>query len=189
MNKFLLLIAFAVGFTATAQDDCQYTILTNQEGKEYKSTKEYVMYEKVFGGSSSFVFFSLSLPNEIPVLGFQLVAKSQDFPKAYCIDKNSKIYLQLSNGKIITLITIFDEQCSKLVYDAENKNNIRVLSGTFLFTKGSMEELEKYPVTLMRVKYSTETVDYPIRKEITSETNGNKYFPEAYFMNYLKCLK
>lgn len=188
MKKFLQLALLALTFTASAQEPCEHTIITSG-GKEYKSTKDYVVYEKVFGTTSTFVFFSMSLPEGIPVLNFQLLAKSQEFPKAYCLDKSSRIYLQLENGKVVTLISALDENCANLIYDNESKNNIRVLSGSFLFTKGSIEELEKSPVTMMRVKYSTETVDYPVRKELTSETNNTKYFPEMYFKNHLKCLE
>lgn len=188
MKKFFMLALLALAFTANAQEEkCDYTIVTSG-GKEYKSTKDYVVYEKVFGTTSTFVFFSMSLPDGIPVLNFQLLAKSQEFPKAYCLDKTSRIYLQLENGKVVTLISALDESCANLIYDQASKNNIRVLSGSFLFTKGSMEELEKSPVTMMRVKYSTETVDYPVRKELTSETNNTKYFPETYFKNHIKCL-
>ncbi|OYQ43640.1 hypothetical protein CHU92_03165 [Flavobacterium cyanobacteriorum] len=190
MKKTLIaLLLLWICIPGRAQGDCKFTTVSNTEGNEYKSTAEYLMYEKVFAGSSAFVFFSLSVTEGIPVLNFQLLHKSQDFPKAYCLDKASRIYLQLTNGKIITLISVGQEQCASLMYDSESKSNMRILSGMFLFGKGSMEELEKYPVTLMRVKYSTETVDYTIRKEIQSETVSGKFFPENYFVNYLKCIK
>ncbi len=189
MNKLFLYLLLVLNVCAQAQEDCKFTVVDSGEGKEYKSTKEYVMYEKVFGGTSTFVFFSLAAPDGVPVLNFQLLAKSDEFPPAYCIDKNSRIYMQLTNGKIITLINVFDERCSTLLYDSENKKNIRVLTGSFLFTKGTLEDLEKFPISFMRIKYSTETVDYPVRNELTSETNNEKYFPDKYFMNYLKCLE
>jgi hypothetical protein len=135
------------------------------------------------------MFFSLRNPDGIPILDFQLLAKSKEFPKAYCIDKASKIYIQLTNGKIITLISATEEQCAGLIYDSNEKNNIRILTGSFLFTLGSLEELEKTPISFIRVKYATEMVDYIIRKELQSESNGEKYFPENYFINTLKCIQ
>lgn len=188
-KAFFILVLFALAFTAHAQEDCDFTIVTAEDGSEFKSTKEYLMYEKVFGGTSQFIFFSLSNNEGVPVLNFQLLSKSRDFTKIYCLDQSSRIYLQLTNGKIITLINALEEQCSGLMYDSSEKTNIRVLTSSFLFTKGSLEDLEKYPIAFMRIKYTTETVDYPVRKELASETTSVKYFPESYFINNLKCLQ
>ncbi|MGV3459524.1 MAG: hypothetical protein ACO1N9_03600 [Flavobacterium sp.] len=191
MKKVLLLLMLGVTLTGMAQNkECDYSVNSKEDGKEIRTTKEYMMYERVFGGTSTFVFFSMTIADGLPLLNFQLLAKSKDFPKAQCFDKASKIYMQLENGKVVTLINALDtESCAGLMYDSENQNNIRVLTGTFLFTKGSLEELEKSRVTLLRVKYATEQADYSIRKELTSETNTTKYTPESYFMNNLKCLQ
>lgn len=190
MKKFLLLLLIGLSFTVNAQNkDCEYTVMSSDGGNEIKSTKEYLMYEKVFGGTSQFMFFSMSNNEGIPVLNFQLLAKSKEFPKVYCIDKTSKIYVQLTNGKIVTLISATEEQCSGLVYDSAEKNNLRILTGNFLFTKGSLEELENNTISFIRVKYVNETVDYPIKKELDSESMAKKYFPEAYFVNNLRCIQ
>jgi hypothetical protein len=190
MKKLLFFSLLIMTFAGNAQqNDCKLTEIPNEDGTVIKSTSEYMMYEKVFAGTSQFVFFSLSNNSGIPVLNFQLLSKSKEFPKAYCLDKASKIYIQLNNGKIITLISALEEQCAGLVYDQAEKNNIRILSGMFLFTKGSFDELEKTPISFIRVKYATETVDYPIRKELNSETMAQKYYPENYFINTLKCIE
>jgi hypothetical protein len=190
MKKVLLLLMLGATFTGIAQNNCDYAINSKEDGKTIKSTKEYMMYERVFGGTSSFVFFSLTSSDGLPMLNFQLLAKSKEFPKAQCLDKASKIYLQLENGKIVTLINAQEtENCAGLMYDSDAHNNIRILTGTFLFTKGSLEELEKSRVTMMRVKYATELVDYSVKKELTSETNTLKYTPENYFLDNLKCIQ
>ena len=173
MKKIVMLLLMAVSITTMAQTDCNYTVENTEEGKEFKTTGEYMMYEKVFGGSSQFIFFSLTNSGGTPLLNFQLL----------------RIYIQLTNGKIVTLINALENQCAGLVYDNAEKNNIRILSSTFLFTKGSFEDLEKSTITFIRVKYTTETVDYPIRSELNSETMKKHYFPEKYFINYLKCLE
>ncbi|MDV6166807.1 hypothetical protein R1T16_00110 [Flavobacterium sp. DG1-102-2] len=175
--------------TETPKNGCDYTIVTGNDGQELKSTKEYLMYEKVFAGTSQFMFFSLTNSEGVPILNFQLLAKSKEFPKSYCIDSASKIYIQLNNGKIVTLISATEDQCSGLVYDSNEKNNLRILTGTFLFTKGSLEDLEKYDISFIRVKYVNETVDYPVKKELDSESMKKKYYPEAYFINTLKCIQ
>ncbi|MFD2603623.1 MULTISPECIES: hypothetical protein [Flavobacterium] len=190
MKKLLLMALLGFGLAATAQNkDCEFTIISNGDGKELKSTKDYLMYEKVFAGTSQFMFFSMSNNEGVPVLNFQLLAKSKEFPKVFCIDKTSKIYIQLTNGKIITLISATEEQCSGLIYDNNEKNNIRVLTGSFLFTKGSLEELEKNSISFIRVKYATETVDYPVKSELNSENMKEKYSPDTYFINNLKCIR
>jgi hypothetical protein len=190
MKKLLLLALLAIPFTINAQTkDCDYTVISSENGKELKSTKEYLMYEKVFGGTSQFMFFSLTTSEGMPILNFQLLAKSKEFPKVYCLDKASKIYIQLTNGKIISLISATEEQCSGLIYDSSEKNNLRVLTGNFLFTVGSLEELEKNTISFIRVKYVNETVDYPVKQELDSESMKQKYNPQAYFINNLKCIQ
>ena len=189
MKRLFILLLMVVSIATTAQTDCNYTIENTEDGTELKTTGEYMMYEKVFGGSSQFIFFSLTNSGGTPLLNFQLLSKSKDFPQLYCLDKTSRIYLQLTNGKVIVLINALDNQCAGLVYDNAEKNNIRILSSTFLFTKGSLEELEKSTITFIRIKYTTETVDYPIRSELNSETMKKQYFPEKYFINYLKCMQ
>lgn len=191
MKKFLVALALGLSLAGNAQNnkDCEYTVVSSENGKELKSTKESLMYEKVFGGTSQFMFFSLTNSEGVPILNFQLLAKSKEFPKVYCLDKASKIYIQLTNGKIITLISATEEQCSGLIYDSNEKNNLRVLSGNFLFTVGSLEDLEKTSISFIRVKYVNETVDYPMKKELDSESMKQKYFPEDYFINNLKCIQ
>lgn len=173
---------------AVAQE-CTYSVDDKTEGQELKSLPEYLMYEKVFAGTSQFLFFSLSNSQGLPLVNVQLLSKSKDFTKAFCFDKASKVYLQLQSGRVISLISATEEQCSGLMFDENEKNNIRVLTGVFLFPVGSFEELEKSPITFIRVKYSTEQVDYPIRHELASETMKKSYKPDEYFIDYLKCIK
>lgn len=193
MKKLFIKVLFAAVLTIPAlgfaQKECNFAIQDTTAGQELRTTGEYLMHEKVFGGNSQYVFFTLSNSQGLPMVNFQLLAKGKEFPKVYCLDKASKIYLQLENGKVVTLLSATEEQCSGLIYDETQKNNIRVLTGVFLFTKGSPEELEKSPVTFMRVKYSGETVDYPLRAELKSETMGKTYNPENYFIDYIKCIK
>jgi len=185
-TTLLLVVSLAL---SAQQDECKSTVTTKEDGVEVKSTREYLMYEKVFAGTSQFMFFSLTNSDGVPMLNFQFLAKGKDFPKVYCIDKASKIYLQLANGKIVTLISASEDQCSGLVYDSNEQNNIRILTATFLFAKGTIEDLEKSPISFIRVKYSTETVDYNMKKELDSESMKQKYYPENYFINTLKCIK
>jgi hypothetical protein len=61
--------------------------------------------------------------------------------KANCFDKNSKLILQLNNGKIITLIHIDQENCGTMIRDDKGFDN-RITSGIFMFMKESFEDLK-----------------------------------------------
>ncbi|MFP5439639.1 MAG: hypothetical protein ACLGH8_17825 [Bacteroidia bacterium] len=174
---------------AQKNKECKYAIEDTTKGEELRTTPEYLMYERSFGGSSQFIFFSLSNSQGVPLVNFQLLSKAKDFPKMYCLDKDSRIYVQLANNRIVTLVYGGEGQCSMLIYDDKEKNNIRALTGPFLFMKGSMEDLESSAITFIRVKYSGEIVDYPIRTELTSETMQQTFTPERYFIENLKCVK
>ncbi len=187
MKRFFSLILLAIAGTVYSQD-CDFNIMTTEEGQEIKTTKDYMMYERIFGNSSQFMFFSLTNTNGVPLLNFQYLAKSKDFPPVYCLDKSSRMYIQLANGKVVQLISATEDQCSGLIYDSTEQNNIRILTASFFFTVGSIEDLEQSPISFIRIKYATEMVDYPLKSELLSENNGLTYKPDRYFMNNLKCL-
>lgn len=171
-----------------AQKTCEYSTDVKDSIGTYKITKEYMIYEKKFAGNSSYIFLSLTLTDGTPFLNVQLIQKSKEFMKANCFDKNSKLFFQLDNGKIVTLLHIDQENCGTMVRDGEGFDN-RLLVGNFMFIKGSMEDLKSAPVNLMRIKYLTDTDDYVLRKEFTSELNNQVYQPESYFLNYLHCIE
>src|SRR6187402_1991840 len=117
-----------------AQKPCEYaTNITDSIGT-YISTKEYLVSEKVFGGNSSYIFYSLALTDGLPTLTLQIIQKSKDFLKADCFDKNSKLFLQLQNGKLVTLTHIDQESCGTMLRDDKGFDN-RVKSGVFMFLK------------------------------------------------------
>jgi hypothetical protein len=188
MNKFALLLIFIINATLFAQKNCEYSTNVKDSIGTYKSTKEYMIYEKNFAGNKSYIFFSLVATDGTPTLNLQLIQKSKDFMKANCFDKNSKIFLQLNNGKIITLLHIDQENCGTMVRDDAGFDN-RLLAGTFMFMKGSFEDLKSSPVNLMRIKYLTDIDDYIFRKEFTAEMDNQVYQPDSYFINYLHCVE
>jgi hypothetical protein len=180
---FFLLISIQ-GF---AQKICEYSANVKDSIGTYKSTKEYMIYEKNFAGNKNYIFFSLVLTDGTPTLNVQFIQKSKDFMKANCFDKNSKLFFQLNNGKIVTLLHIDNENCGTMVRDNEGFDN-RLLVGNFMFIKGSFEDLKSSPVNLMRVKYLTDLEDYVFRKEFTAEMDNKIYQPENYFISYLHCI-
>jgi hypothetical protein len=188
MKKVVLLILFLISSTLFAQKPCEYSVNVTDSIGSYKSTKEHMIYEKIFAGNNNYIFYSLALTDGMPTLNINFIQKSKDFLKANCFDKNSKLFLQLNNGKIITLLHIDKESCGTLIRD-ENGFDNRVLTGTFMFMKGSFEELKSSPVNMMRIKYLIDIEDYVIKKEFQSELNNQVYQPETYFINYLHCIE
>lgn len=188
MKQLLVITLFFLSLTTFAQKPCEYSMNVTDSIGSYKSTVEYMISEKNFAGSSSYVFFSLALTDGLPTLNVQLIQKSKDFMKANCFDKNSKLFLQLNNGKIITLLHIDEENCGSLIRDDKNFDN-RVITGSFMFMKDSFEELKNSPVSLMRIKYLTDTEDYIVKKEFTSELNNMTYQPEKFFINTILCIE
>ncbi len=188
MRQLILLFFFLVSIHLFAQKPCEYSVNVTDSIGTYKSTKEYMIYEKNFAGNTNYIFFTLALTDGLPTLNLQLIQKSKAFLKANCFDKESKMFLQLNNGKIITLLHIDQENCGSMVRDDKGFDN-RILTGTFMFLKGSIEDLKSSPVNLMRIKYLTDIDDYVMQKEFKSELNNEIYQPENYFINNLKCIQ
>ena len=190
MMKSLLLTFFIFfQFTAFAQKDCDYSTNVVDTIGSYKATKDYLVHERIFAGNSTYIFFSLVNVDGTPYLKVQTVNKSSDFIKAICFDVNSKIYLQLVNGKIVTLVHTENETCGNMVRVEEENKNTRILTGDFMFLKGSFEDLKSSPVSLIRIKSVTDTQDYVFKKELVSELMKQTYYPENYFMDYIKCIE
>lgn len=187
MKKLIFVLLFLISATIYAQKDCEYSSNLNDSIGSYKSTKDYVIYERVFGNSQMSIFFSLVNADGLPSLNVQMIQKSADFIPAKCFDKNSRIYLQLDNGIVITLIGIDQESCGNSVYN--NNETSRILGGFFLFTKGSLEDLKQSPMSIIRIKFSGETVDYIAKSELISEVDKKTYNPNHFFMDYLKCIE
>lgn len=188
MKHLFLTILILSSFSLFAQKQCEYSTNVVDSIGSYKVTKEYMISEKNFAGTSSYIFFSLALTDGIPTLNIQLIQKSKGFIKANCFDKNSKLFLQLNDGSIISLIHKDQENCGTLLRDDKGFDN-RVTSGEFYFVKDSFEKLKNSPISLMRIKYLTDLEDYAVKKEFTSELDNKVYFPETYFIKNLSCIE
>ena len=187
--KQLLLTIFTIStFSLFAQKQCDYGTNVVDSIGSYKVTKEYMISEKNFAGTSSYIFFSLALTDGVPTLNIQLIQKSKGFIKANCFDKNSKLFLQLNDGNIISLIHKDQENCGTLLRDDKGFDN-RVTTGEFYFLKDSFEKLKSSPLSLMRIKYLTDLEDYIIKKEFTSELDNKVYQPENYFIKNISCIE
>jgi len=187
MKQFLLFFLF-IGWSAMAQKPCDFSTNVIDSIGTYKSTKESLIYEKNFAGNASYIFNSIEIADGTPMLNVQFIEKSYDFIKSKCLDKNSKLYFQLTNGRIVTLLHVDENICGNMVRDDKGMNN-RIMTGYFMFRKEDYQYLKASPISLMRIKYATETVDYIIKKEFKSELDGIYYSPENYFMDYFHCIE
>ena len=188
--KHLLSLLLLLTLSVNAQKkDCIYDIEEKTDSTSLRVLPNVLMHEKIFGNTNEYLFFALLNDNGTPMLSIQQLQKSKDFIKTNCIAKNSKIVLQLMNGKIINLISSDEEACSVLTYDTKEKNNIRVLDGYFYFTKTNYEELKNSPISLMRIQFAGETKDYILKSELNSETLKTKSKPDSFFMEFLKCVE
>ncbi len=185
MKRIVLFLL--IGSSAWAQAPCEFSMEVADSLGTYKSTKDYLMHEKVFGNSRTLLYFSLVQSDGMPVLNLQLIQKSPDFIAAECLDKNSRLFLQLDNGKIVPLIHLAQENCGTTVR-LDGANN-RILSSYFMFVKDTYEELKKSNVSLLRIKYATGTHDYVVKPAIVSEIDGKAYTPEKYFIDHLRCIE
>lgn len=188
ITRISLIVCLFMQLHLMAQAPCEYSTNVNDSIGSYKSTKEFIMHERNFAGKSSYIFFALVNVDGTPYLKFQQIEKSDSFIKANCFDNRSRLYLQLANGKVVTLVHTNDEACSTLIPVSEENKHSRLLNGSFYFLKGSIEDLKTSPITLLRVRYATDTVDFALKKEFTSELTGLKYEPESYFVKYLNCI-
>ncbi|MEO0046260.1 MAG: hypothetical protein RL705_1451 [Bacteroidota bacterium] len=184
--KFLVLMLL-LNLTAFAQKPCEIDNDIKDSLGTFKSTKQYIIFERSFAGNATDIFFSLYNNNGVLGLDVQILQSSEDFIKALCFDTNSKIYLQLNNGKIVTLLYTEADNCGNLLRDDKNRNN-RVITGSFVFSKENYSYLKTSPVTYMRIKLAGETIDYPYRTAFVSEMDKKVYEPETYFIDYLHCV-
>jgi hypothetical protein len=188
MNKIVLALLLFAGMNAFSQKPCEIDTNVTDSLGTYKSTKQFIVFERSFAGNSTDIFFNLTSYNGILGLETQILRRNSGFIKANCFDANSRIYLQLNNGKIVTLIYVGNETCGTFISN-ENSPGSRIMTGSFVFSKENYEELKVSPVTYMRIKFAGETVDYPFKTEFTAELDKKTYQPESYFINYLKCVE
>ena len=187
--KIKFLFFFLLSFTLTnAQKPCEFTINVKDSIGTLKETKSCVVYERVFGGKTTLISLSLASANDTPILKLQHIQKSKAFETPICFEKGSKIVIQLSNGKIYTMLYADEPKCDDLIYNETEKLNNRYVEANFLFLKDDFEDLKRYPISFMRVRYAGENTDYVIQKELDCETLVETYFPANFFIDNFNCI-
>ena len=188
MRFFTITVILLIQSVVFSQKNCDFDINTTDSLGVYKETKSHLIYEKGFGNSSQLVFLSMGSDNSTPFLKLQLIQKSKDFITPKCIDKNSRIYFQLTNGKIYTLVNATNDKCDNLIFNDADKENNRLLDCTFLFLKNDFEDLKKYPIMLMKIKLASDEKEYVISKELISEKIKTTSNPERFFIDNFHCI-
>ncbi len=190
-HKFVVLIAFFfVSVFAFAQKPCEFDFEVKNDSIDFRETKNHLIYEKEFGKKSSYAFISLLNDGGYIMLNYQKVQKSDSFIETECFDKNTRMYLQLTNGKIYTLIHIDNSICSTRIPDLENKSNIRVLNTSFFFMKDDFEDLKKFPVAILQIRFATGEKDsYVMEKELISKNLEVTSNPERIFIDNFHCIE
>ena len=186
--KLKFIIFCLLNYCFLNAQNCDYSSNVKDSLGTYKCTKDYLISEKFFGSKKKFIYFSLASDNGIPFLNVQFIEKSNDFIKVACFDKNSKVYIQLTDGKIISLVHINEMNCGTSITD-QSGFRTRINTGYFMFLKESFEQLKQTPMALIRFRIGSETTDYIIKSEFKSEQDSQNYQPATYFVNNLKCIE
>ena len=185
----LTTLLLCINFSFSQVKACDFEIDLATDTSSTRVLKDKIIDESIFGNTTSFLTFKLFEVDGLLGVNFQYLQKSKDFLSPICIDKTTKIYLELSNGKQVKLVNSNEIQvCNELQYDAVNKNNVRVLTGNFYFTPENFQDLKTEKVYLIKITAGTGDVNFVIKPELNSEIYNEKSTPDAYFIDYLKCL-
>ena len=137
MKTFIKYTAFLLLINLSFSQDklCAFETNIVTDTSSTRVLTDEIIDEYIFGNTTSFLTFKMFEADGILGINFQYLQKSKDFLTPICIDKNTKIVLELANGKQVKLVNSTDlTTCNELQYDAINKNNLRVLNGFFYFS-------------------------------------------------------
>jgi len=191
MKTFLKLTALLLltNLSFSQNKACDFEVDEATDTSSTRVLNEKIVDESIFGNTTSFLTFKLFEVDGVLGVNFQYLQKSKDVLPPICIDKNTKMILELSNGKQVKLInSTGTETCNELQYDAVNKNNLRVLDGFFYFAPENFTDLKTEKVYLIKITANTGDVNFVIKPTLNSEIYKTKSTPDTYFIDYLKCL-
>lgn len=189
MKKFYIIALLLISTFAIAQKDgCDFEIKELTDSTSTHVLRENIVYENIYGSTSSFLTFKLYEVDGVLGLNLQYIQKSQGFLEPICVDKSTTLSIYLNNGKEIKLInSLPNEICNNLSYDPVNKNNIRILTCYFNFTPTNFNELKTEEIYLLKMTATTGEISFAIPKKLNSEIFKGEYYPSKYFISNLKC--
>ena len=191
MKTFIKYTAFLLLINLSFSQDklCAFETNIVTDTSSTRVLTDEIIDEYIFGNTTSFLTFKMFEADGILGINFQYLQKSKDFLTPICIDKNTKIVLELANGKQVKLVNSTEiETCNELQYDAVNKNNLRVLNGFFYFSPENFTDLKTEKVYLIKITANTGDVNFVIKPYLNSEIYKTKSKPDTYFIENLKCL-
>jgi hypothetical protein len=191
MKTFIKYTAFLLLINLSFSQDklCAFETNIVTDTSSTRVLTDEIIDEYIFGNTTSFLTFKMFEADGILGINFQYLQKSKDFLTPICIDKNTKIVLELANGKQVKLVNSTDlTTCNELQYDAINKNNLRVLNGFFYFSPENFTDLKTEKVYLIKITANTGDVNFVIKPYLNSEIYKTKSKPDTYFIENLKCL-
>ena len=191
MKTFIKYTAFLLLINLSFSQDklCAFETNIVTDTSSTRVLTDEIIDEYIFGNTTSFLTFKMFEVDGVLGINFQYLQKSKDFLTPICIDKNTKIVLELANGKQVKLVNSTDlTTCNELQYDAINKNNLRVLNGFFYFSPENFTDLKTEKVYLIKITANTGDVNFVIKPYLNSEIYKTKSKPDTYFIENLKCL-
>ena len=191
MKTFIKYTAFLLLINLSFSQDklCAFETNIVTDTSSTRVLTDEIIDEYIFGNTTSFLTFKMFEADGILGINFQYLQKSKDFLTPICIDKNTKIVLELANGKQVKLVNSTDlTTCNELQYDAINKNNLRVLNGFFYFSPENFTDLKTEKVYLIKITANTGDVNFVIKPQLNSKIYKTKSKPDTYFIENLKCL-
>lgn len=185
----LIVLLIVTNFTFAQNKICDFEINIVTDTSSTRVLTDEIIDENVFGNTTSFLTFKMFEVDGTLGINLMYLQKSKDILSPICIDKDTKIILELSNGKQVKLVNSSEVKvCNELQYDAVNKNNVRVLNGFFYFSPENFEDLKKEKVYLVKITAGTGDLSFVVKPQLNSEIFKTKSTPETYFIENLKCL-
>ena len=188
MNVKIIFSTLLICSLAWSQKPCEFSDNFKDSIGSYKKTKEILVYEKIFGNHQEQIFFSLISDDNTLFLNLNTIKKDTQFIKTECYDPSSKVFIQLTNKKIIPLFYADDQSCSNLLDVGDSKVFLRLHVGYFLFPKNLYQELKEHPIEFIRIKNTQITKDFYVKDLLISEISKQSSRPANFFVDFLHCI-
>ena len=110
MKTFIKYTAFLLLINLSFSQDklCAFETNIVTDTSSTRVLTDEIIDEYIFGNTTSFLTFKMFEADGILGINFQYLQKSKDFLTPICIDKNTKIVLELANGKQVKLVNSTD---------------------------------------------------------------------------------